>query len=144
MPESDARSVEHVLTLESQRVSLAGSQGVSHGVACEGRAWSAWVPGDRYVLGFASALRFLLSQILYRLCKSPSDESRNRGPPHAERSPTHVKRSSSPCQSSMDYGNVKITQNALKVSEPSECSSWTLYGGRTAPRFDSASALLFV
>ena len=30
----------------------------------------------------------------------------------------------------MDYGNIKITQRALNVSEPSECSSWTLYGRR--------------
>ena len=34
--------------------------------------------GDRYVLGFAPALRFLWSQILY---KSPSDETINRAPP---------------------------------------------------------------
>ena len=37
--------------------------------------------GDRSVLGVASALRFLRSQILCRLHKSPWDETVNRGPP---------------------------------------------------------------
>ena len=57
---------------------------------------------DCYVLGFVTALRFLQSQILYRLLesyKSPLDETVivNRGPPcvhtctHAKRSHTHVK-----------------------------------------------------
>ena len=35
--------------------------------------------------------------------------------------------SCNPCQSSVIYGNIKITQRAINVSEPSECSSWTLY-----------------
>ena len=39
----------------------------------------------------------------------------------------HAERSCSPCQSSVDYGNTKITQHALKVSESSLCPSWTLY-----------------
>ena len=30
-------------------------------------------------------------------------------------------RSCSPCQHSVDYGNIKITQHALKVSEPLQC-----------------------
>ena len=47
--------------------------------------------GDRYVLGFAPALRFLRSQIMYRLCKSPSDETINRGIRLKKRSHTHVK-----------------------------------------------------
>ena len=37
--------------------------------------------GDRYVLGFVPALRFLRSQILCRLHKSPMDETINQGPP---------------------------------------------------------------
>ena len=37
--------------------------------------------GDRYVLVFAPALRFLRSQILCRLHKSPSDETVSRVPP---------------------------------------------------------------
>ena len=28
----------------------------------------------------------------------------------------------------MDYGNTTLTQHALKLSESSECSSWTPYG----------------
>ena len=41
---------------------------------------SKWM-GDRYVLGFVFALRFFLwSQILCRLYKSPSDETKPRSP----------------------------------------------------------------
>ena len=45
-----------------------------------GRVVTKWMC-DRYVLGFAPALRFLRSQILCRLYKSPSGETINRGPP---------------------------------------------------------------
>ena len=114
--------MEHVFTLESQRVSLAGSQGVSQGVACEGRAWSAWVPGDRYVLGFASALRFLLR---HKFCTDSAKALRMSLETEVPRMQKDRLRTLKdpvvPCQSSMDHGNVKITQNALKVSEPSEC-----------------------
>ena len=58
----------------------------------------AWSPNGRviviHVLGFEPAPRFLWSQILCRLYKSPLDETINRGPPlnaHAKRSHTHVK-----------------------------------------------------
>ena len=47
---------------------------------------------DRYVLGFAPALRFLRSQIMCRLYKSPSDETISRGSrvyTHAKRLHTH-------------------------------------------------------
>ena len=37
--------------------------------------------GDRYVLGFAPALRFLPSEILRRLYENPSGETINRGLP---------------------------------------------------------------
>ena len=40
---------------------------------------------------------------------------------------TNIKRSCSPCQSLVDYGNTKIPQHALKVLKSSECSSWTLH-----------------
>ena len=71
--------------------------------------------GDRYVLGFAPALRFLLSQILCRLYKSPSDETINRGPPcvYACKKIAYVcYRSCSPG----DHGNTQITQHVLKMS----------------------------
>ena len=60
------------------------------------------------------------------------------GPPsvytHAKYITYARKRSCSPCWISEDYGNIKITQHALKVSEPSECWSWTLYGRRRNAR----------
>ena len=46
------------------------------------QVWSPnrkWM-GDHYVLSFAPGLRFLWSQILCRLYKSPLDEAINRGP----------------------------------------------------------------
>ena len=75
--------------------------------------------GDFYMLDFAPALRFLRSQILYRLHKSPSDEAINRGPPCAcTRNAIPYTRwiSCSPCQCSANSGNAKIIQHALKVS----------------------------
>ena len=72
------------------------------------------------MLGFAPALRFLWSPVLYRLYKSPSDETINRDPAcvymHAERSLTYVKDPLGHVMSSFGYGNTKITQHALKVS----------------------------
>ena len=49
--------------------------------------------GDRYVLGFAPAPKFLRSQILCRLYKRPSDETINRGPPcvYARKKITYVR-----------------------------------------------------
>ena len=75
--------------------------------------------GDRYVLGFAPTLRFIRSQILYRLYESPSNETGNRTSVclSACKNITYARqRSCSPRQSSMDYGHTKITQHALKVS----------------------------
>ena len=81
---------------------------------------TTWM-GDRYVLGFAPAPRFIRSQSLCRLDKSPSDETVDRGPTcaHAFRKITYARtharqRSCSPCQNSVDYGNIKIIQHALK------------------------------
>ena len=69
-------------------------------------------------------MRFLRSQILCKLYKSHSDETINRGPPSVYTRAQNItyarKRFCSPCWSSKDYGNIKITQHALKVSEPSE------------------------
>ena len=46
--------------------------------------------GDRYVLGSAATPRFLWSQILCRLYKSPSCETVTEVYTQAKRSPTHV------------------------------------------------------
>ena len=46
--------------------------------------------GDRYALGFASALRFLQHQILCRLYKSHPDETVNQGPPCVYAKRSHV------------------------------------------------------
>ena len=74
--------------------------------------------GDRYVLGFAPALRFLRSQILCRLYKSPLGE---RCPVYIRMQKHHIGtlKVLSPCPSSVDYVNTKITQHALKLSESS-------------------------
>ena len=62
----------------------------------------------------------LWSQILCRLYRSPSDETINRGPPrvytYAKRPHTHVKDPVVRVESSVDYGNNKITQHAVKMS----------------------------
>ena len=71
--------------------------------------------GDRYVLGFAPALRFLRSQILCRLHKSPSDETVNRDPPSVYecKKITHAReRYCSPCQWIME--TPKTTQHAYR------------------------------
>ena len=60
---------------------------------------------DYLWLGFAPALRFLRSQILCRLYKSPSDETINRGPPCVYA----CKKITNTC-----VGNNKTTQRALK------------------------------
>ena len=91
-----------------------------------------WV-GGHYMLGFAPALRFLRSQILCRLYKNHSDEAISRGHLHvyAWKMITHAcLRSCSTRLSLVDYGNIKITQHALKVPEPSECWSWMFCGRR--------------
>ena len=81
--------------------------------------------GNCYVLGFAHALRFLQSQILCRLNKSPSDGTINQGPlcVYVFKKVYTICMSSltsySPCQSSVDYGNIKIIQHALTMSESS-------------------------
>ena len=45
------------------------------GVRCRKAMLGVW--GDRYVLGFESALCFLRSEILCRFYKSPSDKPRS-------------------------------------------------------------------
>ena len=51
-------------------------------------------------------------------------------------------RSCSPCQSLVDYGNSKITQHVLNVSEPSEGCSWTIYGKRRTMIFQPVQTIL--
>ena len=85
------------------------------------------------MLGFAPALKYLWSQILCKLYKSPSDETINWGPPcvYACQKVTYARyRSCSPCQSLVDYGNIKVSHHALKVSECSSCWSSALHERR--------------
>ena len=100
--------------------------------------------GDRYVLGFAPALRFRWSESnsVQTLRKFFGWDYKPRPPPPPPPPPppsvyactkmTYARyRSCSPCQSSVGYGNTKITQHALKMPESSaECWSWTLNGRR--------------
>ena len=110
------------------------------GSVAQSRSTRSWKPkhdqssvitkwmGDCYMLDFAPALRFLRSQILCRLHKSPPDEAINRGPlcACACKEITYTRwRSCSPSQCSVNYRNAKIIQHALKVS-CLECWSWTL------------------
>ena len=78
--------------------------------------------GDRYVLGFAPALRFLQSQTLCRLYNSPSNE-RSTLCICMQKDDIRTLKICSPCQSSA----AKITQHPPKVSGSSECQRWTLY-----------------
>ena len=137
-PETPQRSQwcrARVLVLESQSIMECG-----HG----------WVT-IMLLLGFVPALRFLWSQILCRLYRSPSDETINWGLPCAYNACKKITYNiyfiiklicmlllkilycCSPCQSLVNCRNNKITQHALKlvkVSESSSCSSWTLYKRR--------------
>ena len=101
---------------------------------------------DGWLLG-SRLSRYLRSQILWRCYKSPLDETINWSPPvcmgmqkdHicmlkilwsvSEFGGLWKHQNNTACTrsvSSVDCGNIKITQRALEVSEPSECWSWTL------------------
>ena len=72
------------------------------------------------MLGIAPTLRFLWSRILCRVYKSSADETIHWGLPcvHACKKITYTcQRSCSPCHSSVNCGNTKITQLELKVSK---------------------------
>ena len=65
-----------------------------------------------YVIGFAPALRFLQSQILCRLYKSPLDETINRGPllyMHACKKITYA------CQLFQDFPHLKTWNLAVPL-----------------------------
>ena len=76
-----------------------------------------------YVIGFAPFLRFLWSQILCRLYKSPLDETANRGPPSLYAcKKDHIrmlKILGVPDRVRWIMETTKLTQHALKVSESS-------------------------
>ena len=85
---------------------------------------------DHYVLAICSRPeRFLLSQILYRLYKSPSDETINRCPPcvymHAKRSHTQVNDPVVHVRVRWITETPKQPSMHEKVSESSECQRGT-------------------
>ena len=90
------------------------------GVTKSGRVWRKVPESDarsvRCMLGFAPAPRFFRIQILCRLYKGPSDETTDIGPPPCicmQKDPhTNVK---DLVKSSVDYGNIKITQQPYNI-----------------------------
>ena len=79
-----------------------------------------------YVIGFVPFLRFLWSQILCILYKSPLDETANRGPPSVytckKKDHIHVlKILGVRVRVQWIVETTKLTQHALKVSESSKC-----------------------
>ena len=76
--------------------------------------------GDHYVLGFVPTQRILRREILYRLYKSPLDETINWGPPCAyacKKITNTCSRICSPCRNLVDYGNTKNSPACSKTRE---------------------------
>ena len=76
---SNLRLFPHKLSIWPSRGRVSGAEqenSLSKAEVKHHRAWSVtkWI-GNYYVLGFALSQRFLWSQILFRSCKSPSDET---------------------------------------------------------------------
>ena len=72
--------VQEVLESDARSAGGAGKR-CSECRRCRKAMLGVW--DNRYVLGFAPALRFLQSQIMRRLYKSPSEETITRGAPCA-------------------------------------------------------------